>query len=145
MKPKQSQIINEIVLNKRDVLAILPTGFGKSLCFELIPFLSKLHDCEKSPLVLVLCPLEWYYLSGILLIIQRIIFVCMYVCMYIRAPTCKLGKILDMTCLVSTYQLIIKSQVNDVWFSSKFNYSADARGQLLAQVNDDLRMSVNFR
>ncbi|XP_063687786.1 uncharacterized protein LOC134821049 [Bolinopsis microptera] len=39
----------------------------------------------------------------------------------------------------------VLAKVNDVWFSSKYNYSANSSGQLLAQVNDDLRMSVNFR
>ncbi|MBO5712457.1 MAG: DEAD/DEAH box helicase, partial [Acholeplasmatales bacterium] len=34
LKPKQREIIHSVVSNK-DTIALLPTGFGKSLCFQL--------------------------------------------------------------------------------------------------------------
>ena len=39
LRPKQFQCI-EAILSK-DVLGVLPTGYGKSLIFEILPFLDK--------------------------------------------------------------------------------------------------------
>lgn len=49
LKPKQKEIIN-LFLKKQDVIGILPTGYGKSLCY-ILPFLLK----NKN--VLVISPL----------------------------------------------------------------------------------------
>ena len=38
VKPEQLKIVVG-VLSQRDVFAVLPTGFGKSLCFQCLPFL----------------------------------------------------------------------------------------------------------
>ena len=38
--PKQKQLeVVARILNSRDVLAVLPTGYDKSLCFNCLPFL----------------------------------------------------------------------------------------------------------
>ena len=37
LKPKQREALQEIIVNKRDCLAILPTGYGKSLIYQLLP------------------------------------------------------------------------------------------------------------
>jgi ATP-dependent DNA helicase RecQ len=37
LKPKQKEIIN-LILKKKDIIGILPTGYGKSLCY-MLPFL----------------------------------------------------------------------------------------------------------
>ena len=50
IKDIQYQIIQKLI-NKEDVIAILPTGFGKSLCYQL-PFL-----IDQSKVVLVVSPL----------------------------------------------------------------------------------------
>ena len=39
MKPKQKEIIN-LILKKKDIVGILPTGYGKSICY-ILPFLLK--------------------------------------------------------------------------------------------------------
>ena len=58
LKPKQAVIAKELIVNHRDVLAILPTGFGKSLCFEILPFMSDVFCINQSTLVFILCPLD---------------------------------------------------------------------------------------
>ena len=47
MKPEQLEVVSG-VLNGHDVFAILPTGFGKSLCFAILP---SMYD-QLLPLVL---------------------------------------------------------------------------------------------
>ena len=37
LKPKQEEILKIIALKQKDVLAVLPTGYGKSLIFQIIP------------------------------------------------------------------------------------------------------------
>ena len=46
----------EHVFNCHDVIAVLPTGFGKSLLFQLLPDFLPVK-CEKN-IVLVVCPLN---------------------------------------------------------------------------------------
>lgn len=58
-RPKQLDIINA-TLNGDDVLAILPTGGGKSLCYQLPALLSQPAPCSRSPnsmMTLVVSPL----------------------------------------------------------------------------------------
>ena len=45
----------ESIYNKKDTVAILPTGYGKSLIYQLLPPL--LSKCEKA-IVLVISPLN---------------------------------------------------------------------------------------
>ena len=49
-KPYQYQIIDN-VLKCKDVLAIMPTGYGKSLCFQIIPLLTNEVAIVISPLI----------------------------------------------------------------------------------------------
>jgi len=49
-RPGQEQIINDI-LNKKNVLAIMPTGAGKSLCYQLPSLLSETYSIIISPLI----------------------------------------------------------------------------------------------
>ena len=50
LKEKQIEIINEILLGN-DVIGLLPTGYGKSLCYILPPLLSKKCIFIISPLI----------------------------------------------------------------------------------------------
>ena len=50
LKPEQKQIITG-VLNKRDILGVLPTGFGKSICYILPHMILKKTVIVISPLI----------------------------------------------------------------------------------------------
>jgi RecQ family ATP-dependent DNA helicase len=49
-RPNQFKIIHSILKNK-DVLAVLPTGYGKSLCFQLPPLISNQLGIVIAPLI----------------------------------------------------------------------------------------------
>ncbi len=51
LKPQQFEILKEIVENKKDVLAILATGFGKSICYQMPYLLTKKCVIVISPLI----------------------------------------------------------------------------------------------
>ena len=58
LKPEQILVVENIVRGK-DVFAALPTGFGKSLTFQILPPVMKsLERSSVSPLVIVVCPLN---------------------------------------------------------------------------------------
>ena len=40
LKPKQMEIIEAIVNDKKDVIGLLPTGYGKSMTFLIPPLIS---------------------------------------------------------------------------------------------------------
>jgi len=56
LKPEQLQAVRYIIYEERDVFLWLPTGFGKSICYEVLPFL---FDCKfgKSESSIVIVPL----------------------------------------------------------------------------------------
>ena len=45
LKPKQIDVVNS-ALNGRDTVAVLPTGYGKSLIFELLPHVLNAYHCQ---------------------------------------------------------------------------------------------------
>ena len=53
----------QAVYEGNDVFVLLPTGFGKSLCFQMLPFVTDYKLClvgtEKSSAVLVISPLAY--------------------------------------------------------------------------------------
>jgi Werner syndrome ATP-dependent helicase len=49
-RPNQYEIIKNI-LDRKDTIAVLPTGYGKSLCFQLPPLLSNQVAIVISPLI----------------------------------------------------------------------------------------------
>ena len=58
----QRKALNAI-MSRKDVFAILPTGFGKSLIFQLVPDIccylnSRGFSYPKQPIVVVICPLS---------------------------------------------------------------------------------------
>ena len=63
LKQKQEEILKIIALKQKDVLAVLPTGYGKSLIYQIIPPLMDYMDCGQRPtqeksIVLVVSPLN---------------------------------------------------------------------------------------
>ena len=57
MKAEQLKIVT-CVLRGRDVFGILPTGFGKTLCFSCLPSVyDKLYQTKEPSIVLVVSPL----------------------------------------------------------------------------------------
>ena len=61
IKPKQKEALQKIVLDGQDCLIVLPTGYGKSLIYQLLPSLfdrvSKDSSKDKS-VVIVVSPLN---------------------------------------------------------------------------------------
>jgi len=56
LKPEQLNAV-EYLLNHDDVLAVLPTGYGKSLIFHLFAVAASIESKEPET-VLVVCPLK---------------------------------------------------------------------------------------
>ena len=50
LKPEQKEIIEASVPFKKDVLGVLPTGFGKSLLFHLLRDFFDFMDAAQRPL-----------------------------------------------------------------------------------------------
>jgi ERCC4-related helicase len=56
LKSEQKEII-QIVLESKDSMAVLPTGFGKSMCYVLPPpshfgqAEGKIYICKSSPMI----------------------------------------------------------------------------------------------
>lgn len=57
LKPQQIQCLDHL-LNGTDVLAALPTGYGKSLIFQLLPNLFPTKKSDSNNIVIVVCPLN---------------------------------------------------------------------------------------
>ena len=58
LKEQQYQILKAIVMTKRDILAVLPTGFGKSLIYQslgfIFDFLRSDSDSQHAAIIVVL-------------------------------------------------------------------------------------------
>ena len=61
LKKQQLEAIQSFVFERNDVFAILPTGFGKSLIFQLAPAIAQKlrQDEDLNPILLVICPLNF--------------------------------------------------------------------------------------
>ena len=61
LRVKQYKVL-EAVLSGRDIIAILPTGYGKSVIFHLLPYLfdyiSELNQSPQKSIILVVTPLN---------------------------------------------------------------------------------------
>ena len=62
LKEKQYEALKAVVLKNRDVLAVLPTGYGKSLIYQLLPLVFDFFTANGSPVrkstVIVISPLN---------------------------------------------------------------------------------------
>jgi superfamily II DNA helicase RecQ len=57
LKPEQGDAI-KCILRKKHVFAILPTGFGKSLCFVLPPLMLDVMHPETQHISIIISPLK---------------------------------------------------------------------------------------
>ena len=57
LKPEQRECI-EHLYGRKDVFVWLPTGFGKSLCYEVLPFVFDNKLGRQDSLVIVVSPLS---------------------------------------------------------------------------------------
>lgn len=57
VKPQQMMVVREFI-NRRDVFVVLPTGFGKTLCFTCLPIVfDELCPDSRPSIILVVTPL----------------------------------------------------------------------------------------
>ena len=61
LRKHQISALHQIIIGKKDVLIILPTGMGKSLCYEALTVTKQLLNPEdtKQDLVLLISPLKF--------------------------------------------------------------------------------------
>ena len=65
LKEEQKAALYAVTLKKQDCLCILPTGFGKSFIFQLVPFVVDRHEKVSHSCVLVVSPLNAIILDQI--------------------------------------------------------------------------------
>ena len=58
LKREQKEALRAVCVEKRDCLCVLPTGFGKSLLFQLVPFTLDYLTKVNTSCVLVVSPLN---------------------------------------------------------------------------------------
>ena len=57
VKPEQEEAMKAFVKQQRDVFIAVPTGFGKSLCYSLLPLVfDRIREDGKSSIVIVVSP-----------------------------------------------------------------------------------------
>ena len=56
LKPEQKECI-QCIFDGKDVFVWLPTGFGKSICYEVLPFMFNKKLGTDNSLVIVVSPL----------------------------------------------------------------------------------------
>lgn len=57
LKEKQEEALR-VLFDNRDVVCVLPTGYGKSVIFQMLPFLMKKKNSCDLPIVIVVAPLN---------------------------------------------------------------------------------------
>ena len=70
LKPQQKDAISGFIEEKKDSFVVLPTGYGKSLCFFLLPLILDLmfsQDC----FIIIISPLRWLIESQLQLIHEK--------------------------------------------------------------------------
>ncbi|KAM7434963.1 hypothetical protein ABFA07_015012 [Porites harrisoni] len=58
LRKEQENAVKNVVVRKKDVLVVLPTGFGKSLIFQMLPFVFDSWLYTNGSFILVVSPLN---------------------------------------------------------------------------------------
>jgi superfamily II DNA helicase RecQ len=62
LKEHQVLTLDKVLVDKRDAFIVLPTGMGKSLCFEALTHANSLLHGSHKDIVLLVSPLNWLHL-----------------------------------------------------------------------------------
>ena len=55
---KEEQVVAvKAILEGKDIFVVLPTGYGKSLCYMALPFLFDAMGSEEGSIIVVVTPL----------------------------------------------------------------------------------------
>lgn len=57
LKEKQEEALR-VLYDNRDLVCVLPTGYGKSVIFQMLPFLMQKKHCCDLPIVIVVALLN---------------------------------------------------------------------------------------
>ena len=77
LKEKQLECISSIVCDRRDVLAVLPTGYGESVMYQILPDVFDIMLGTEKSMVLVISPLNALMQDQITKLRDRGISACM--------------------------------------------------------------------
>ena len=69
LKDKQMEIIETLINDKKDVVGLLPTGFGKSMTFLIPPLITIQSKAAKTPPVTTLGILNVSFMTTAILLI----------------------------------------------------------------------------
>ncbi|CAH3149130.1 unnamed protein product, partial [Porites evermanni] len=58
LKPRQKEALQSIVFKGQDCLIVLPTGYGKSLIYQMLPSLARNLSSKDKSIVIVVSPLN---------------------------------------------------------------------------------------
>lgn len=58
LKEAQYDAIKAVVVDQRDAIVLLPTGYGKSLIYQTLPFVFYHFESSSSSMIIVVSPLN---------------------------------------------------------------------------------------
>jgi superfamily II DNA helicase RecQ len=91
LKDRQIEAL-EAMYNGKDVVCVLPTGYGKSAIFQLLPPLMKLKfGMDRLPVVIVITPLNAIMQDQVLSLSRMGFMACFLDIKGVGASTCRIG------------------------------------------------------
>ena len=58
LKEGQYEALKSVVVNQKDTICVLPTGYGKSLIYQLLPHVCDFYNNEENLCIIVVSPLN---------------------------------------------------------------------------------------
>ncbi len=77
LKKEQMECLSSVITDGKDILAVLPTGYGKSLIYQLLPDVFDQYLVVQDSIVLVISPLNALMYDQIAKLNKRGIRACM--------------------------------------------------------------------